>query len=300
MQEGWASIEEAVPQPVSTELSQKSFERFALYITKELGIKMPESKITLVQSRLLRRARELRLRSIDEYGEYFFAGTDESEREYFINAITTNKTDFFREPEHFDFLMKTVMPALSRSAKERMSQLNVWSAACSSGQEPYTLAMVLSEYAQQNPGFDFAIFGTDVSTRVLERARKAIYEESLTGPIPEALRMKYLLRSKDRNSQLVRIAPTLRARVGFHQLNFMDDDYRIQNMFDLVFCRNVLIYFDRRTQESVIRKICRYIYPGGYLFVGHSESLAGMDVPAEHVKAAVFRMPMAEGRHSQR
>jgi chemotaxis protein methyltransferase CheR len=299
MQEDWAKIEEIGPQPVSTALSQKSFDRFANYITRELGIKMPESKMTLVQSRLLRRARELKLRSIDEYGEYFFTGSSVDEREYFINAITTNKTDFFREPEHFDFLLKAVLPALRISAGNRMSQLNVWSAACSSGQEPYTLAMVLNEHALQTPGFNFAILATDISTKVLDHARKAIYDESLTVPVPSALRMKYFLQSKDRSSGLVRVAPAIRAKVSFHQLNFMDDDYRIQNMFDVVFCRNVLIYFDRKTQESVIRKICRYINPGGYLFVGHSESLAGMDVPAQHVKTAVFRIPLTERRRAK-
>ena len=281
----------AAEQGVSTELSQKSFERFANYITGELGIKMPDSKITMVQSRLLRRTRELQLGSIEEYGKYFFTAQGGEEREYFINAITTNNTDFFREPEHFDYLLKTALPNLCSGIDLRMSRLNVWSAACSSGQEPYTLAMLLSEYALQNAGLKFAILATDVSTKVLDLARKAVYEEQLTLPIPAALRNKYLLRSKDRTSGLVRIAPTLRDKVSFHQLNFMSEDYRIQDMFEIVFCRNVLIYFDRKTQEAVIQKICKNISPGGYLFVGHSESLAGMDIPAQQVNTAVFRMP---------
>jgi chemotaxis protein methyltransferase CheR len=292
VQENWTQTNDSLVQTVSTDLSQKSFDRFAHYITSELGIKMPDSKMTMVQSRLLRRARELRLCSIDEYGEYFFDSTSSEEREHFINAITTNKTDFFREPDHFDYLVKTALPKLRSGTDPRMSRLNVWSAACSSGQEPYTLAMVLSEYALQNVGFTFAILGTDISTKVLEQARRAVYEESLTAPVPAPLRKKYLLRSKDRGSSLVRISPALRATVSFNPLNFMNDNYRIQNMFDVVFCRNVLIYFDRKTQESVICKICRNIKPGGYLFVGHSESLAGMDVPAKHVTTAVFRMPL--------
>jgi chemotaxis protein methyltransferase CheR len=296
VQENWTQIDDSGARTVSTDLSQKSFDRFARYITSELGIKMPDSKMTMVQSRLLRRARELRLGSIDEYGEYFFDSTSVEEREHFINAITTNKTDFFREPDHFDYLVKTALPTLRSEADPRMSRLNVWSAACSSGQEPYTLAMVLSEYALQNVGFNFAILGTDISTKVLAQARRAVYEESITAPVPAPFRKKYLLRSKDRGSGLVRISPVLREKVSFHALNFMNDSYRIQDMFDVVFCRNVLIYFDRKTQESVICKICRNINPGGYLFVGHSESLAGMDVPAKQVKTAVFRMPLQAER----
>jgi chemotaxis protein methyltransferase CheR len=279
-------------QMATTALSQKSFDQFANYITSELGIKMPESKMTMVQSRLLRRARELRLSSIDEYGKYFFARPDGEEREFFINAITTNKTDFFREPEHFDFLVKKALPSLLAGTDPRMSRLNIWSAACSSGQEPYTLAMLLSEYALENPGLSYAILATDISTKVLEHARKAVYEEATAIPIPVALRQKYLLRSKDSTSSLVRMKPSLREKVSFRQLNFMSDNYRIQDTFDVVFCRNVLIYFDRKTQESVISKICRNINPGGYLFVGHSESLAGMDLPVRQVKTAVFRMPL--------
>jgi len=278
---------------VSVSLSKKGFDRFALYITGELGIKMPSSKVTMLQSRLLRRARELQLKSIDEYGDYFFATASSEERQYLINAITTNKTDFFREPEHFDYLVKVALPKLRAGLDPRMSRLNVWSAACSSGQEAYTLAMVLSEYGAGNGGLDFAILGTDISTKVLEHARKAVYAEVLLPPVPQVLRQKYMLLSKDRSAGLVRIAPALRSRVGFHQLNFMDESYEIRDAFDIVFCRNVLIYFDRETQEAVIRKICRNIKPGGYLFVGHSESLAGMDIPACQVNTGVFRMPEA-------
>lgn len=292
----WAQNEFGATEPVSTKLSQESFDRFARYITGELGIKMPESKMTMVQSRLLRRTRELQLGSLDEYGEYFFGNNSSEEREYFINAITTNKTDFFREPDHFAYLIKTALPALRSGACPGMPRLNVWSAGCSSGQEPYTLAMLLSEYALQNSSLKFAILATDVSTKVLDQARRAMYEESLTAPVPAALRQKYLLRSKDRSTGLVRISPALRAKVSFHQLNFMSDSYRIQEMFDVVFCRNVLIYFDRKTQESVVCKLCRNINPGGYLFVGHSESLAGMDVPAYQVNTAVFRMPVSAER----
>lgn len=289
---GDTEVQAIAASEVSVALSQKSFQRIATYITSELGIKMPDSKITMVQSRLLRRARELRLESLDAYSDYFFATSSADERQRLINIMTTNKTDFFREPEHFAYLERVALPALRLRNRSQSTRINVWSAACSSGQEPYTLAMILNEYASKNSGVDFAILGTDISTKVLDEARKGIYEASLARPIPAPMREKYVLDSKDPASGLVRISAALRSKVSFHQLNLMNDDYRIRDMFDIVFCRNVLIYFDHPTQESVIRKICRNINPGGYLFAGHSESLSGMDIPAVKVHTAVFRMPL--------
>jgi chemotaxis protein methyltransferase CheR len=251
---------------------------------------MPESKLPMVQSRLLRRVRELGLNSVEQYGEYFFAAAHEEEREQFINAITTNKTDFFREPVHFQFLTRIALPSLARSGVGVPgSPLKAWSAGCSSGEEPYTVAMVLNEYARGRPGFDYAILGTDVSTKVLEQARSGTYQESQIIPVPSDLRRKYVWRSRSTSEALVRIVPELRRRVTLHQLNFMAEDYRIRDVFDIVFFRNVMIYFDRPTQEAVINKICRNLAPGGYLFVGHSESLAGLDIPVKAVQPSIFR-----------
>jgi chemotaxis protein methyltransferase CheR len=281
----------------ATGLSRKSFDRFARYITQELGIKMPDTKLTMVQSRLLRRVRELRLDSVEQYGEYFFSDGNSEERIHFIDAITTNKTDFFREPEHFDYLVKTALPALAGPLEGCFYRLNVWSAGCSSGEEPYTLAMILSEYANQRRGFDFSILATDISNRVLEHARAGIYDESLIGPVPLEFRKKYLLHSHDRSQPQVRMVPKLRQKTSFHRLNFMADDYGIQDMFEVIFFRNVMIYFDKSTQERVVNRMCRNLQPGGYLFVGHSESLAGLDIPLTPVHTSVFRKPaMVEGR----
>ena len=272
------------------DLSPESFARLAKYITGELGIKMPESKLTMVQSRLLRRIRELGLPSIEKYGEYLFDSAHEEEREQFVNAITTNKTDFFREPEHFEFLVHTALPSLARSVDRRLGwRLTAWSAGCSSGEEPYTLAMVLSEYAREHRGLDYAILGTDVSTKVLEQARTGIYQLSQVAPVPPGLRNRYLWRSRNRSEALVRVVPELRGRITFRHLNFMDQDYRVKDVFDVVFFRNVMIYFDRPTQEAVINRICRNLAPGGFLFAGHSESLAGLDIPVQAVQASIFR-----------
>jgi chemotaxis protein methyltransferase CheR len=278
--------------PEICDLSPKAFARFAEFITGELGIKMPESKLTMVQSRLLRRVRELRLSSIDQYGEYFFNSSNAEEREQFINAITTNKTDFFREPEHFEFLTRTALPSLGYDGSRASGgRLKVWCAGCSSGEEAYTLAIVLSEFALQRPGFSFAILGTDVSTKMLDRARSAIYQESQIRPVPQGLRLKYLWRSRNRNEPQVRIVRELRRTVSFHRLNFMDDDYRVKDIFDIVFFRNVLIYFNKSRQQAVINKICRNLAPGGYLFAGHSESLTGLDIPVRCVRTSIYRKP---------
>lgn len=273
-------------------LSPEGFARLARFITAELGIKMPSSKISMIQSRLVRRVRELGLRSIEQYGEYLLASENSGERDHFINAITTNKTDFFREPEHFRYLTEVALPSLGQSAAYGPRYTKVWSAACSSGEEPYTLAMVLSEHAQRQSGFDFAILATDVSTKVLKKAHCGIYPEELVAPIPIEMRRRYLLQSVNPSSRLVRIVPRLRQKVSFHRLNFMAPHYRIKDRFDIIFLRNVLIYFDRPTQEAVVNKVCSHLNPGGYLFVSHSESLSELNVPVKRVHTSILRLPI--------
>lgn len=276
-----------------THLSERSFSRLARYITNELGIKMPDTKLTMVQSRLMRRVRELGLPSVERYTEYFFDAENAHEREYFINAITTNKTDFFREPEHFDYLVQHAIPMLQSMSGETGIHLKVWSAGCSSGEEPYTLAMVLSEYGRSQSSFDFEILATDVSTRVLNIAQNGIYQQTHVGPVPPEMRKRYLMRGQNQSANLMRIVPALRRKISFHQLNFMKDVYNIRAVFDVIFFRNVMIYFDKPTQEAVIRRLCRCLVPGGYLFAGHSESLAGLDVPLNSVYTAVYRKPLS-------
>jgi chemotaxis protein methyltransferase CheR len=279
---------DAGPEPIdpAVRISPHTFGQMAEFITRELGIKMPESKVSLIQSRLLRRVRELGLQSIDDYRDHLFSPSETGEeRIHFINAITTNKTDFFREPQHFKYLTETVLGQLARSRRATPGRgLAVWSAACSSGEEPYTLAMVLSEYAAGHPGFDFRILATDVSTKVLKVAKDGIYTAQQIGPVPREYRRKYLLHGKRQHGNavepsLLRITPALHGLVSFRQLNFIDADYRVREMFDVIFCRNVLIYFDRSTQEAAINKLCHNLIPGGYLFISHSESLSGLDVP---------------------
>jgi chemotaxis protein methyltransferase CheR len=285
--------EKEIPEYIEPDLhlSARSFDRLAAFTTQELGIKMNESKALMIQSRLMRRVRELGLRSIDDYCEHLFSSPHAAaERVHFINAITTNKTDFFREPEHFRFLVNKVLPEFERLQVLYPNQrLNVWSAPCSSGEEPYTLAMVLSEYAATHPGFEFHILATDISTKVLQIAKEGIYGKQQVAPVPIEMRRKYIRQGRGEQHSLVRISPALRRLVSFHPLNFMDAEYGVRGMVHVIFCRNVLIYFDRPTQQAVINKLCRHLIPGGFLFTSHSESLHGLDVPLASLGHACFR-----------
>jgi len=270
-------------------LSNQSFARFSEFITRETGIRMPPGKLPMLQSRLQRRLRQLNLNSLEDYQRHLFqAENTDQEWIEFINLVTTNKTDFFREPKHFDYLTQRALPSLERSQSGAWT-CHLWCAGCSSGEEPYTLSMVLSDYASRHSGFDFSILGTDISTRVLELARDAIYEEVKIEPVPPEFRHRFLLRSKDRRRALFRIVPELRQKVRFGRLNFMDANYGLQERFDVVFFRNVMIYFEKATQQQVLTRLCHQLRPGGYFFAGHSESLVGFDLPLKQVATSVYR-----------
>jgi chemotaxis protein methyltransferase CheR len=277
--------------PFSRTMSDRDFCRLSEFIHTHCGIKMPPAKRTMLEGRLRKRLQSLGMESFGEYCEYLMSSRgQESERVQMIDVVTTNKTDFFREPVHFDYLTQQALPELVQVRGIGIkSTLNLWSAGCSSGEEPYTLAMVLSEYADQIVPISFSILATDISTRVLEKASRGIYEHERVEPVPTLMRKRYLLRSKNRNQALVRIAPELRSQVRFHRLNFMEDQFDITEKMAVVFCRNVLIYFDRRTQEEVLSRICRHLISGGYLFTGHSETLHGLDLPLTSVASTIYR-----------
>lgn len=281
----------------SQTLTPAQFADFQAVITGTLGIKMPPTKQVMLQSRLHRRLRELGLESFEEYHTRFFgdAAHQAVELEHLLNLATTNKTDFFREPEHFDVLAKEVLPAWLRAPAGPV--FSVWCAGCSTGEEAYTLAMVLAEQ-QRTFSFDFSIRATDVSTRVLETARQAVYTEEHAAPIPLALKQKYLLRSRDRDTGLVRIAPELRRKVRFGHLNFLSADYGMREAFDAVFFRNVMIYFDRATQQDVVSKICRQLRVDGRLFIAHSETLQGLALPLKMLGPATYRRLPSEDASS--
>lgn len=248
----------------------------------------------MVEGRLRRRLKALDMPTYSQYCDFLFRREGiKDELIPLIDVVTTNKTDFFREPQHFEYLTRTALPALGWDAPARHGgRFKLWCAGCSSGEEPYTQAIVLGEYARQTPGFDFAILATDISTRVLDHAQQGIYDEARLEPVRADLRRKYFLHSREADQPRVRVIPELRGRISFHQLNFMADEYHVRDLFEVIFFRNVMIYFDRPTQEAVIRKLCRNLVPGGFLFVGHSESLTGLNLPVSPVAPAVFRKPL--------
>lgn len=266
---------------LSAMLSDKDFHRLSEFIYNECGIHLPPAKKTMVEGRLRKRLRALGLGSFRKYCDYLFTSEGmKSECVPMIDLVTTNKTDFFREPEHFEHMVQTVLPDLIQTYGLGIRQeLRVWSSACSSGEEPYTLAMVLQSFGERIPGFRFSILATDISTIVLEKAQRGIYDHDRVEPVPLIMRRKYLMRSKDKSKALVRIVPELRTQVKFRRLNLMDEDFGIRTPMAIIFCRNVIIYFDKMTQEILLNRLCRHLIPGGYLFMGHSETLHGLNVP---------------------
>ncbi|WP_277656078.1 CheR family methyltransferase [Seleniivibrio woodruffii] len=270
-------------------LTNAEFAQIQDYIQKNCGIRLPVTKKNMVEGRLRRRLKTLGMGSYSDYLSMVFEGEDhlaEREKLSLIDVITTNKTDFFREPKHFSYMNDVLLPQLEAEGAGTKRCLNVWSSACSTGEEPYTIAMVLAEYF----GVDgnFRIFASDISYSVLERAINAVYTEEKAQDIPLGLKKKYLMRSKSGNG-LVRFKPEIREKVTFGRLNLMDNNYNLPVMMDMTFCRNVIIYFDTETQQNIINKICRYIMPGGNLFLGHSESVHGMNLPLEVIVPTIFR-----------
>lgn len=275
-------------QPVSVgePLSSRNFARLADFIHGYSGIKMPSNKRTMLEGRLRRRMRVNRFDNVNDYCRYLFdEGGLEAETIHLIDAVTTNKTEFFREPVHFTFMEKTVLPQLAKTRRH----LRVWSAAASTGAEPYTLAMVLDEFCERHRGLDYSILGTDICTEVLEQAIAGRFAEQMIQPVSMPRRQRYVMRSKDPSRGEVRIVPELRSKVAYGRLNLMDESYPVEHQMDIIFCRNILIYFDKPTQTKVLERLCRHLAPDGYLFLGHSESIVGVDLPLKQIANTVFQ-----------
>ena len=272
-------------------LSKSDFERLRDLIYSESGINLSADKKTMMEIRIKRRLQNLNIATFGEYCDSVFTQEGkENELVHLIDVITTNKTDFFREARHFDYLVSNALPDLAARKGANRKSL-VWSAGCSTGEEPYTLAMVLSEYSEACPGFGFRVLATDISTAVLTKAAMGIFKAELLVPVRQDLRKKYFMRSRDPESDLLRVVPELRALIEFRRINFMDSDFGLAELPEIIFCRNVIIYFDRPTQVRLLGKLTRQLSPGGYFFAGHSESLQGMDLPLVPVAPAVYRKP---------
>jgi len=270
-------------------ISATDYTRLRTLIYDKAGIALGAQRKTMLEARIRRRLKELAIASYGGYCDYLFTDRGlKAELVHLIDVVTTNKTDFFREPKHFEFLAGRMLPEKLREGAAR-KQLLLWSAGCSTGEEPYTLAIVLSEFEQKHPGFSFRILATDISTTVLKKAQLGIYSTDAVRPVAPALKVKYFMRGREPKSNRVRVVPELRRLVEFRQLNFMDSDYGLSQEADAIFCRNVIIYFDRPTQQRILAKLISCLLPGGYLFLGHAETLHEMDLPVVQVAPALYR-----------
>ena len=276
--------------PAKMELTDAQFKLLSDFIQNNVGIKMPVAKKLMVQSRLYPRIKTLNFDNFDDYIKYTFNQNIEGNEEIalMIDAITTNLTHFFRESQHFDYVMNAVLPEMF---KRDFHTIELWSAGCSSGEEPYTLSIVMQEYMKKHPGQfrDYKILATDISSRVLAKAINAVYPMESVEQLSYDCKKQYFLKSKDPQANLVRVNKATREKVKFERLNFMSDRYPVSSPKNIIFCRNVLIYFDKKMQEEVIRKLTDHLIPGGYLFLGHSETIFGMDLPLQTVAPTVFK-----------
>lgn len=272
-------------------LTDRNFARLSAFIEEECGIKMPHSKKVMLEARLRKRLRALDMHGFSEYCDLLLNSEgDHEEKFHMIDAVTTNKTDFFREPGHFDYLTNNALPELvEKHGAGVKRRLHIWSAGCSTGEEPYSIAMAMAEYSSSVRPLDYRIHATDISMRVLNHAKNAVYQASNIEVIPDIMKHKYLLRCKDRSEDIYRIAPSIRESVEFKRLNFKDDGYDLHNLMDIVFCRNVIIYFDRETQEMLLNKLCNHLMDGGFLFMGHTETLSGMRLPLSSIGQMIYR-----------
>ena len=265
-------------------ITAEEFQRFRTLIYDESGISLGEQKKSLLASPLSKRLRDLNL---ETFADYYGKVTEDPTREEFtrlLDLISTNKTDFFREPKHFDFLRDRILPELD-SAK----RIRIWSSACSTGEEPYTIAMTLYEGVQNPERWDFKILASDLSTRVLAKAASGTYDEDRFRDVPPDILQRHFLRGRNDQAGLYKVKPHLASAITFRRINLMDDRFPIKNPLDLIFCRNVMIYFDRPTQETLVNKFHHYLKPGGYLFIGHSESLQWVTHPFKSLAPTIYQ-----------
>lgn len=264
-------------------------------IQETAGIHLGNTKMPLLMGRLNRRLRELGIATFTEYLQRVLGDADELVR--MLDLVSTNETRFFREPQHFEFLVHTVFPSFreAHARGERRNHVRVWSAACSTGEEPFSLAMVLLEHFPPESGWSIEIHASDLSTRVLARARSATWPLEREQEIPEYFRRQYMLLGRRSNAGKIRAAPELRRLVQFHRINLYDTHYALDGQFDLIFCRNVLIYFERATKLAVVQRLSERLVPGGYFFLGHAESLHGLPVALKSAIPTVYvRSPTTE------
>ena len=248
-------------------------------------IRLHDGKEQLIKARLGKRMRHLGVSSLAVYCDFLRTRADDDEFTFVVDALTTNFTNFLREDDHFHFMVQHALPA---ALPKGQRQFHVWSAASSSGEEPYTIAMYLAEHFPPSQNWDWRITGSDISTKVLALAQRAVYSEERVQTIPAVWLRKYFQKGLGKWAGHYRVKPELTERVTLRQVNLIEN-YQHSEPFELIFCRNVMIYFDRLTQEQLINRLCRFLVPQGHLLIGHSESLTGLKVPLRCIRPSIYQ-----------
>jgi chemotaxis protein methyltransferase CheR len=278
-------------------ITERQFRQFRELIEREVGIHLSPPKKALLVGRLQRRLNELELRTFSEYFER--VSEDPAELVRMVDRISTNETHFFREPRQFQFLKEQVFPRwlTEAAAGRRPRRVRAWSAACSTGEEPFTLGMLLLERFPPESGWELEILASDISTRVLERAATATWPVEKAGEIPRTYLTQFMLRGTRSQTGMMRAVPALRSLIGFRRINLSAASYPVHGPFDLVLCRNVLIYFEPGLKRRVVESLIDVVGPGGYLLLGHAESLSGLSDRARSAGPTVYeRVPSIPGR----
>ncbi len=266
-------------------LGDAEFEYFRNVVYRESGIRLTELKKALVQARLIKRIRQLKLSGFEEYCEYVQQHYHD-ELENLINCITTNKTDFFRENRHFEFMKEHLIPLWCEKKKRR---IRIWSAGCSTGEEPYSIAITMREYFPNIDSADVKILATDIDTDVLEKGKKGVYSLEAIADVPLPMAKKYFLRGSGDNKGFFKIKDSVKNLIYFRRLNLLDETYPMKGKFDLIFCRNVIIYFDKETQRKLFDRMFDFLSDDGFLFLGHSETLTGLTSRFALVANSIYR-----------
>jgi len=275
--------EQVAAGAASPKLKPREFERIRALARQKFGLNLRPGKEDLVSARLGRKLREGRFASFQAYYDHVVGDRTGGELIALIDALTTNHTSFLREAAHFEFLMKEILPKL----RDRR-QIRIWCAAAATGEEPYTIAFTLFDFLGPQAGARAKILATDISTRALNKGRKGIYADDRLADLPAEWRRKYFQRGHSANAGCSRVRPEVQAMVDFRRLNLVEG-YTHPGPYQVVFCRNVMIYFAPQTKDEVIARLLKWTEPGGYLFVGHSEGLVGMRHALRYVGPAVYR-----------
>ncbi len=285
-----SQLDTAFEQPPHLSVSPALYQKFQKLIYAETGIWLGSAKTALLCGRLFRRLRALEMTSLKSYYECVADPEQHEERACMIDAITTNETRFFREPRQFEFLVQNVFPHWQAAAQRGLHprRVRIWSAGCSSGEEPYTVAMLVAAHLPTEQGWDVRILATDISNRVLEKARKGIYPIAKSAELPREMLHTFMLRGMAEREGEIKVKVEIQRTVDFRRLNLDQDADLAEGPFDAIFCRNVLIYFDAASKQRVVTKLVRHLSANGLLFVGHAENLTSISSQLRSLEPTIY------------